>query len=187
MSDTAAARTVGAGTLYLRCVAWGLATGASTGAAFGVITVWGLGAGRRNTATPSLMDALTGTAFGALLAAVIGTIVSIIPSLVGALLVTALIDHLHPQPAAMTEIQRDLRRIFTAFVAVLNTALLLAIFTRGNGLSSVTSTLPYILVGDVCVALMLWRASASISRATVANNLTSEHVLADATTPGRAW
>lgn len=71
----------------------GLATGASTGAIFGVLTIWGVGAGRRNTATPSLVDALTGTAFGALL----GPSSAIIPSLVDGLLVTGLIGHLHPQ------------------------------------------------------------------------------------------
>lgn len=175
------------GTLYLRCVAWGLATGASTGAVFGVITIWGVGSGRRDTVMPSLVDALTGTAFGALLGAVIGTMVSIIPSLVGGLLVTRLIDHLHPQPRAIVRLQRDLRRIFAVFGTVLNVALLLAIFTRGKGLSSVTSILPYILAGDVWIALMLWRASASISRRTVADNLKNEDVLAAAPPRARAW
>ena len=155
MSETAAARTVGAGTLYLRCVAWGLATGASTGAVFGLITIWGVGAGRRDTVMPSLIDALTGTAFGVLLGTVIGSVVSVIPSVVGGLFVTGLIGHLHPQPSSTTGVQRDLRRIFVVFVAALNTALLLAIFTRGNGLSSVTSIIPYIVAGDVSVALML--------------------------------
>lgn len=173
------------GTLYLRCVAWGLATGASTGGLFGVITIWGVGAGRRDTVMPSLVDAFTGTAFGALLGALIGTMVSVIPSLVGGLVVTGLIGHGHPGPAA---IQRDLRRIFAVFVLVLNTALLLAIFTLGKGVSSLTSIVPYILVGDVWVTLMLRQASASIGRRTVADNLKSEQqVLADASPKARAW
>jgi len=125
---------------------------------------------------PPPVEALTATAFGALLGAVIG-----------GLLVTGLIGHLHPQPSSTTGVQDDLGRILAVFVAVVNTALLLTIFTRGKGVSSVVTSLPYILVGDVSVALMLWRASTSISRAMIRGTPKSEHVPANASPWPRAW
>jgi len=173
--------------LSLRFLVWGLATGAATGAVLGVITIFGLGSGRRDTVAPSPVEALSGTVFGALLGAVFGILVSVIPSAVGALLVTGLIGHLHPHPSSTVGVQRSLQRIFAAYAALLNAALLLAVFIGGKGLASLTSGLPYILVGDVCVALMLWRASASISRAMVGRGLIGEQRLATATPRARAW
>lgn len=165
MSGTAAARTFAAGPLYLRCLAWGLATGAATGGVLGVMTIWGVGEGRRNTVMPSPVDALSATAFGALLGAIVGALVSVVPSLVGGLLVAGLMGHLHPRPSSLDRVRSDLQTIFAAFAAVLTIALLLAIFAGGKGLSSVTSALPYILIGGATVALVLWRASTSIARA----------------------
>ena len=187
MSLPVATRTRGARTLYVRCVAWGVATGASTGALFGVVTIWGVGAGRRNVATPSLGDVAAGTSFGALLGGVVGCVISVIPSLAGGLLVTGLIRRRHPEPSSVTGLQRDLGRIFAVCVTLLTAGLLLAIFTLGDGLSSVAAILPYILVGDGWVALLLWRASASIARATVASTATPEPVLAEASQRRRAW
>jgi hypothetical protein len=135
---------------------------------------------------PSLWDALSGTAFVALLGAIIGTLVAIVPSVVGGLLVTGLIGHLHPRPSSAAGVQRDLRRIFAVYAGVLNAALLLAVFTLGKGLSSLMGALPYLLVGDACVALMLWGASASISRSMVGTRSKAEHPPAVEARP-RAW
>jgi len=183
MSGTSTVRTFGAGTLYLRCLAWGLATGGFAGAVTGVMSIFGYTAGRKNTVTVSPVDALSGAAFGALLGGVIGLMVAVIPSAVGGLFVTGLIRHLHPQPSSRVRVQRDLQRIFAAFAALLNAALLLAIFTRGKGVSSLASSLPHLVVVDLCVALILWRASASISRALVGG----EHELPPPSPRARAW
>lgn len=138
--------------VYLRCLGWGIATGAATGAVVGFI--YGLGAGGASWLGLSMVGALYGIVLGAL--------ISVLPSVLGAAVVTGVIAWRHPSsPGA---VQRDLGLIFAVLVGVLDAGLLLAIAFGGNGLSSVTSSLPLIVPGNVSVALMLWWARASIGR-----------------------
>jgi hypothetical protein len=143
--------------LYLRCLAWGIATGAGAGALTGAVmlSISGLGDG----SVASLLGLSLGGAFYGIL---FGTLVAVIPSALGAGVVTAVIAWRHP--SSPEAVQRDLSAIFVAVVGVLDAVLLVALFFGGKGLSSVVRSVPLIVVANAGVALMLWWARASIAR-----------------------
>lgn len=144
--------------LYRQCVRWGLSTGAVTGALTGatLVVMSGLGRGFDD----QLADALIGAGFGT----VIGLLVSVLPAALGGLVVTEVVGRRHPQPSSPDALGRDLSFVFCVVVGVLNVGVVVPLFAAGNGVSSLPNALPLLLVTNACVALMLWRARASIIR-----------------------
>lgn len=155
--------------LYLRGLAWGIATGTVAGALTGAVmlSISGLGDG---TVASFLGLSLVGAFYGILS----GMLVAVIPGALGAGVVTAVIAWRHP--SSPEAVQRDLNAIFVAVVGVLDAVLLVALFFGGKGLSSVVRSLHLILVANASVALMLRWARASVGR---------EWLRAEATPQGR--
>ncbi len=144
--------------LFMRCLRWGLATGAMTGAAFAA-SLAVIGSLRGYPGSPwGLM--LGSAVYGA----VIGAIVALIPTLIGAAVVTDLLRRRHPHQSSEASVQRDLTGAFAVVVALLDVILLVVLLATGAGLSSAAIALPLVVGGNVCVVLMLWRARTSISR-----------------------
>ena len=141
--------------LFLRCLRWGIATGAATGAVVGAA----IGA-------PAVRGGLSlGLALGgALYGVVIGAIVAVIPSVPGGLVVSLVLERRHRHETSREALEQDLNLMFFGVVGVLDATLLLAMFLLGNGLSTLVSALPVVLLAHACVAVMLWRARASITR-----------------------
>ena len=141
--------------LYLRCLAWGLATGAAVGAGMGL-------------AIGTLLAVRTGPAFAALALAagtVYGTIVAIVPTVVGSLVVVVVLIRRHPHPASYDGVHRDLSVVFAAVVAALDLAVLVYWLTLGGSLSEMLAALAALLLVDAAVAAMLKPAHTSIARA----------------------
>ena len=80
--------------LLLRCLRWGFATGAVTGAVFAASLPL-IGSLRGNPGLP--VGWMLG---GAVYGAVIGAIVALIPSLIGAVFITDLLRQRHPRPTS---------------------------------------------------------------------------------------
>lgn len=144
--------------LFMRCLRWGVATGAVTGAVVGACLPL-IGSFRGDTG--SLLAFMFG---GVVYGAVSGAIVALIPTLIGASVVTDLLRQRHPHPSSEESVHSDLTSVFGVMVAVLNGIVLVAVIASGAGLSSATIALSLTVVGNACVALMLWRARRSISR-----------------------
>lgn len=154
-----AGRATGPLRLFIRCMRWGVATGAVTGAAVGAVvplfSVLAYGA------EPSQLGlALLGVPFGA----IVGAIVSLVPTLVGAGVLTEVLPQRHPHPSSEGEVQGDLTEIFRTVVGLLDGAVIVAVVASGADLSSVAVALPFIVAGNLSVVLMLCRAKSSIGR-----------------------
>lgn len=145
--------------MFLWCLLWGFATGMTTGALTGLLVA--LFAGGFGGAAAAASWALVGVLIGG----IVGTVVSIVPSVLGGLVVTGVIRRRHPQPASSNAVDSDLRRLFQLVLVVLDLALLLAVFARGDGLSSLVDAFPVIAAGNACVVLMMCRARGPIGRA----------------------
>lgn len=141
--------------LFLRCLRWGIATGAVTGAAVGAAI--GAPAVRGG---PSLGLALGGALYGV----IIGAIVAVVPSVPGGLLVSLVLERRHRYGASREAVERDLNLMLSGVVGMLDAALLLTMFLAGDGLSTLVRAMPLVLLANACVGVMLWRARASISR-----------------------
>lgn len=146
-----------AASLYLRCLGWGVATGAAVGG--GVGTVIGLLAGVSGR-DPGLVgiDALAGLVFGILIA--------LVPALLGGIAVVVVLGWRQPRPASFEAVRRDLTVIFAAVVGLLNLVVLTwwAALGGGNTVPVVTAVLVFL---DAGMALMLKPARTSIARAWV--------------------
>lgn len=149
--------------LYLRCLGWGLVTGAVAGAVTaGVAGFW---------AGDSLGDGSVGAHLGlalvfALYGVVIGTLVAVVPTVLGGLVVATLLPRLHPHPASLDAVRRDLTLFFVIVVALLNVAAL-ALLVSLDGWSEIWLEMPLVFAGDIAVLLMLRRARTSIAAAWV--------------------
>lgn len=141
--------------LFLRCLRWGITTGAVTGAVVGAAI--GAPAVRGGL---SLGLALGGAFYGL----IIGALVAIVPSVPGGLVVSLVLERRHRDGASREAVERDLNLMLSGVVGVLDAALLVAMFLGGNGLSTLLRSMPLVLLANACVAGMLWRARASITR-----------------------
>ncbi len=139
--------------LLLRCLRWGVATGAATGAVIGAMIPL---VGAHSLSQLNLVFGL------GLYGAVIGALVSLIPTLVGAAFITNR-QH-YPYPSAADDVQRDVTAVFGVVMGVIDVLLFVALLVGGNGWSSIVASLPFIVAGNACVLLMLWRARRSIRR-----------------------
>lgn len=144
--------------LLLRCLRWGFATGAVTGAVFGgSLPLIGLLRGDPGSPVGWMLgDAVYG--------AIIGAIVALIPTSIGAMFITDLLRQRHPRPTSEESTHRDLTSVFTVVVGVLDLILLVPLIATGAVFSSAAIAVPLIAVGNACVIGMLWRARRSISR-----------------------
>ncbi len=136
--------------LFLRCLRWGVATGAVTGAVLGamlMVVPW----------QPDLL--FVGLFFGA----IFGSVISLVPTLITTLFVMDLLRQRHPHPSSDDDVRTDLTSVFRVVVAALDVIAVVALVAFRAG-SSVIVGIPFLLVANACVALMLGRARGSISR-----------------------
>ncbi len=143
--------------LFLRCLRWGVATGTATGAVIGAMIP--LVGTLRGGHSPSQLNLVWGLGVAG---AVVGAAVSLIPTMVGAVFITE--RQRYSYPSADDDVQSDVTAVFGVVIGVINVPLLVVLFTGGNGWSSIVVSLPFILAGNACVLLMLWRARRSIGR-----------------------
>ncbi len=144
--------------LSMRCLRWGLSTGAATGAVVAA-SLPVIGSLRGDPGSP--LGLMLGSA---VYGAIVGAVVALIPTLIGAAFVTDLLRQRHPHPASDEIVQRDLTQVFGVVVAVLDVIVLVALIASGADLSSAAIALPLIIIGNACVVLMLRRARRSIGR-----------------------
>lgn len=145
--------------LYARSLGWGLATGAVAGAGTGAAVGFKAGIGGRVVGM-LLGFPLVAGCYGAFF----GTIFSIVPSAIGALVVVRVLQRRHAGASSPGTVRRDLGVTLSGVACVLNLAFVVGLYLGGNGASSVVRVLPYIVVANVCVAVMMVRARASIGR-----------------------
>jgi hypothetical protein len=151
------ATAVSATRLYLRCLVWGLATGAAVGGGVGLVI-------------GTLLAIGTGPALAAVALAVgiiYGTIVAIVPTVIGSLVVAVVLVRRHPHPASSDGVHRDLALVFAAVVAALDLVVVAYWLTLGGSLSEMLVALAVLLLVDAAVAAMLKPARTSIARAWV--------------------
>jgi hypothetical protein len=151
---------MGPARLYLRCVRWGLSTGAVAGA--GTAAVVGFLAG------DDLGDGTFGARVGlapasALYGIVIGAVVAIVPTAIGGAVVVAIMASRDPGPASEEAARRDLSLLFLAVIGILDVAAV-ALLASLDGWDAILLEGPLVIVGTACVAGMLWRARSSIIR-----------------------
>ena len=144
--------------LFVRCLRWGLATGAATGAVFGGVT------SLIGTFTSDPGAALGLTLIAVVIGGVAGALVALLPTLIAGLLVTTVLRQRHPHPVSATSVERDLTGVSAAVVAVLDVILLVGVLASGADFASTVISLLLLVLGNACVVLMLWRARRSISR-----------------------
>ena len=133
--------TVSSSWLYVRCVLWGLATGAGAGAGLGAFLLG------------DYLGTVGGVASGALTGAVVGTLVALVPALIGAGIVTGAMH-------GSDDFTRSLGVTFAAVAAVINAACLVGIAGWGDG-----EGLLALLAADAGALPVLWWGWTSISKA----------------------
>lgn len=147
--------------LFLRCLRWGLATGAVTGALFGAsLPLIGSVGGGPGPVSPFMVGGLV---YGA----IIGAVVAVIPTVIGAVFIRDMLMHRHPEPSSEESVHRDLTAAFGVVVGALDVILvvvLVAVMAGGTDVSAAAFSFAALLAGNGCVAVVLWRARTSISR-----------------------
>ena len=144
-----------AASLYLRCLGWGLATGAVVGGGLG--SVIGLLAG----ATGSDLY-LAGIA--ALAGLVYGIAAAAVPTVLGGIAVVVVLGRRHPQPASYEAVRRDLTVLFAAVVGLLD-LVVLAWWAALGGWATLHVVVAAMAVVNAATVLMLKPARTSIARA----------------------
>ena len=143
-----------AASLYVRCLGWGLATGAVVGGGLG--SVIGLLAG----ATGSDLY-LVGIAVVAGL--VYGIAVAAVPTVLGGIAVVVVLGWRHPQPASFEAVRRDLTVLFASVVGLLD-LVVLAWWSALGGWATLHVVVAVLAVVDAATVPMLKPARTSIAR-----------------------
>ena len=143
-----------AGWLYVRCLGWGLGTGAAVGGGFGLLL--GLLAG-----IPYGSVEIVGlAAFGGLF---YGAVVAVVPTVLGGIAVVVVLCLRHPAPASYEAVVHDLTVAFAAVVVVLDLVVLVWWAALG-GLATLHVVVAVLAAVDGATVLMLKPARASIAR-----------------------
>lgn len=154
--------------LFLRCVLWGLATGAVAGAVVGALIgaafATDQGLGLVNTFPGVDID---GTAALVVIASAIGfvygAVFAAVPSVVGGLVVAEVTRRRHPQPASPPAVRHDLGLMFIAVVIVTN-VVFIPIFVINDENGAIAPYLLGLLAANLAGAPVLWRARSSITK-----------------------
>lgn len=155
--------------LFLRCVLWGLATGAAAGALVGAL----IGVAFATDNGLWVVDTLSGVdidgaaalvAITTALGVVYGAVFAIVPAVVGGLVVTEVTRRRHPQPASPPAVRRDLGLMILA-VVILTNAVFIPIFVTGDENTPIGAYLAGMLAANVAGGPVLWWARSSITRA----------------------
>jgi hypothetical protein len=144
---------VNAARLYLRCVGWGLETGAVVGGAVG----WVIGIVLAIGTAPALV------VFALALGMVYGAILAVVPSVLGGAAVVVVLTRRHPRPASFARVQKELGVVFASVVVALDVVVLVYWLMLGGSLSQLAVELAALLLVDAAVAAMLKPARASIA------------------------
>lgn len=141
--------------LYVRCLGWGLATGAVVGGGFGLII--GLLAGATGGGVYLMSIAvLAGLVYGIAAAAV--------PTMLGGVAVVVVLGWRHPCPAFQEAVRRDLTVVFGAVVGLLDLVVLVCWAALG-GWATLHVVAAVLVAIDAATVLMLRPARTSIARA----------------------
>lgn len=141
--------------LYVRCLGWGLATGAVVGGGLGSII--GLLAGATGGGVY-----LAGIA--ALAGVVYGIMAAVVPTVLGGIAVVVVLGRRHPQPASHDAVRRDLTVVFAAVVGLLD-LVVLVFWAALGGWGTLHVAVAVLAVIDVATVPMLKPARASLARA----------------------
>jgi hypothetical protein len=154
--------------LFLRCVLWGLATGAAGGATVGAL----IGVAFATDNGLGLVDTLSGVEIDGAAALVVittaigaayGAVFAILPSVLGGLAVTQVTRRRHPQPASPPAVRHDLGLMILA-VAILTNAVFIPIIVTGDENGAIGAYFVGLLVANVSGAPVLWWARSSITK-----------------------
>lgn len=140
--------------LYLRCLAWGLVTGAAVGGGAGLVI------GILVAASSSPAVAAIALAVGI----IYGTIVAVVPTVLGGFVVVVVLIRRHPQPASFNAVHKDLGVVFASVVVALDLIVVVYWLTLGGSLSQVILALVALLLIDAAAAALLKPARTSIAR-----------------------
>ncbi len=146
--------------LYVRCLGWGLATGAVVGGGLG--SVIGLLAG-------STGSDLYLVGIAALAGLVYGIAVAAVPAVLGGIAVVVVLGWRHPQPASYEAVRRDLTVVFAAVVGLLD-LVVLACWVALGGWATLHVVVAVMAVVNAATGLMLKPARTSIARAWAGNS-----------------
>lgn len=141
--------------LYLRCLGWGLATGAVVGGGLGSFI--GLLAGATG-------GGLFLAGIAALAGLVYGIAAAAIPTVLGGIAVVVVLGWRHPQPASYDAVRRDLTVVFAAVVGLLD-LVVLALWAALGGWATLLVVVAVMVVINAATGLMLKPARTSIARA----------------------
>lgn len=155
--------------LLLRCVLWGLATGAAAGAVVGALIGVALatdnGLGLIETFSGWDIDGAPGfVGFTAAIGAAYGAVFAIVPAVVGGLVVTEVTRRRHPQPASPPEVRRDLGIMFASVALLMNAIFFPAIFVTADEYAPIGAYLVGLLAANLAGAPVLWWARSSITK-----------------------
>lgn len=148
--------------VYLRCLRWGLLTGAVAGSGTAVIAAFAgdLEGLERRRISSRLWQAVLAPLYGA----PAGMLFALLPTLIGGLIILSMLWASHPQPASPEAVYRDLRVGVYGFAALVAALPLFAVLLAG-GASWLADSFVYLLVIAACSAVVLWRAPRSIASA----------------------
>ncbi|HUQ63907.1 MAG TPA: hypothetical protein VM121_09140 [Acidimicrobiales bacterium] len=141
--------------LYLRCLAWGLATGAAVGGVAGFV----IGVLVATSAGPALV------AIGLAGGVIYGALVAVVPTVLGGFVVVAVLIRRHPHPASLVRVHQDLGVVFASVVIALDLVVLVWWIALGGLTSQVLVLLMALLLIDAAAAAVLTPARRSISQA----------------------
>lgn len=141
--------------LFLRCIAWGLATGAAVGGIAGFV----IGALVATSTGPAM------AAFGLFAGIFYGALVAVVPTVLGGLVVVVVLLRRHPHPASFLGVQRDLGVVFASVVVALDLVVLAWWIALGGLTSQVLVLLVALLLIDTAAAAVLTPARSSIAQA----------------------
>jgi hypothetical protein len=151
--------------LFLRCVLWGVATGAAVGGSTGAL----LGAAiDRSYGGVDFITDLASAEFvliATLLGVVYGAVLAVVPAAVGGLAVTEVTRRRHPQPASPEAVRRDLGLMFVAVAILVNAAFFPALFVTADENAPTGEYLVALLAGNLSGGPVLWWARSSITKA----------------------
>ncbi len=158
--------------LYLRCLAWGLRTGATVRGGVGLLIGILLAVG--SSAAVAVLALAAGIIYG--------TIVAVVPSVLGGIVVVVVLSRRHPRPASLDAVGKDLAMVFAAVVVALDLVVIVYWLALGGWTAQLLVALMALLIIDAAVAAILHPARRSIARAWVGAQMSPALRRSDPTT-----
>ncbi|MGH9224093.1 MAG: hypothetical protein ACRD2W_10015 [Acidimicrobiales bacterium] len=140
--------------LFVRCVLWGVATGAAAGGIIGFFL--------------SLLAVGIGPLFlliGPLAGVIYGAGVALLPAVTAASAITVVIRRRHAHPASPDAVRRDVGIVFAVGLGIVDLGVLIAVVVSYKAAAAGGAALLVLAVVNLSMAPLLARARTSIARA----------------------